>query len=100
MRVAVVPMSGQQIKDLCERAWYFSDDDDTQTSKLIRQYEKMADTNEATAGSLSDAQLGSMLRKEAPRDVEELITRLNTYGGVCYMEHAQMIRKFFRDHHG
>ena len=30
-----------------------------------------------------------------PRTVEELIKRMNTLGGQCYLEHATMIREFF-----
>lgn len=30
-----------------------------------------------------------------PADVEELIGLLNTYGGTCYFEHAELIRAFF-----
>lgn len=65
------------------------------TASTLAQFERMADARGHLDGGMHAATIDRVMRGEAPNNVDELIQMMNTRGGVCHLEHANMIREFF-----
>lgn len=83
----------RQVRALCKIAWQCGED--ARSANTLAAWEGMAG-KDGTSPMMDVEDVQSFLRKEPPKDVEQLISFLNTRGGRCYLEHANMIRNFIR----
>lgn len=76
---------------LAEMAWTAAQA--APVASTLAAFERMADHRQVD--EMTPVVVDRLLRNEPPADVEELIQCLNTHGGTCHLEHANMIRAFF-----